>query len=60
MSSEAFDWLVLVTAWFVVIGVGAFIGMVCESWLEWRRERAERLPPPSWRARVVRRWGVPE
>lgn len=60
MSSEAFDWLVLVTAWFVVIGVGAFIGMVCESWLEWRRERDERLPPPSWRARVVRRWGVPE
>lgn len=60
MSSEAFDWLVLVTAWFAILGVGALIGALCESWLEWRREREERLPPPAWRARVVRRWGVPE
>lgn len=60
MSGEAFDWLCVLTAWFVVIGVGAFVGMVVESWMEWRREREERLPPPNVRARVVRRWGVPE
>lgn len=60
MSAEAFDWLVLLTGWFVLLGAGAFVGMVVESWLEWRRERAQRLPAPSWRARVVRRWKVPE
>ena len=60
MSSEAFDWLVLVVAWVVVFGVGAFVGMIVESYLEWRREREQRLPPPAWRARVVRRWRVPE
>lgn len=60
MSAEAFDWLVVLTAWFVAIGVGAFVGMVAESIIEWRRERRQRLPEPNVRARVVRRWRVPE
>lgn len=60
MSSEAFDWLVLLTGWVALLGVGAFVGMLVESYLEWRREREQRLPPPAWRARVVRRWKVPE
>lgn len=60
MSAEAFDWLVLLTGWVVLLGVGAFVGMLVESYLEWRREREQRLPPPAWRARVVRRWKVPE
>lgn len=60
MSTEAFDWLVLLTGWVVLLGVGAFVGMLVESYLEWRREREQRLPPPAWRARVYRRWGVPE
>jgi hypothetical protein len=62
MSNEAFDWLVLLVGWFVVLGVGAFVGMVWESWAEWRRERRtnRRLPNPNCRARVTRRWNVPE
>ena len=62
MSSEAFDWLVVLTMWIGALGLGALIGMICESWLEWRRERRSnrRLPAPEWRARVVRRWRVPE
>ena len=62
MSSEAFDWLVLLTLWIGGFGVAAFIGVVFESWAEWRRERRtnRRLPAPEWRARVQRRWGVPE
>lgn len=60
MSSEAFDWLVLGTGIFMAIGACALVAAVIESWLEWRREREERLPAPEWRARVVRRWGVPE
>jgi len=63
MSAEAFDWLVMLTLWMVVIGAGAFIGMVWESWWEWRRERLQRLPEPNCRARVVQphkfsRWFV--
>ena len=60
MSAEAFDWLVLLTGWVVLLGVGAIVGAIVESYLEWRREREQRLPPPAWRARVVRRWKVPE
>jgi hypothetical protein len=60
VSNEAFDWFVLLAAWFALLGAGAFIGMVWESWAEWRRERNQRLPEPNCRARVVRRWGVPE
>jgi hypothetical protein len=60
VSAEAFDWLVLLTGWVVLLGVGAIVGAIVESYLEWRREREQRLPPPAWRARVVRRWKVPE
>jgi hypothetical protein len=60
VSAEAFDWLVVLTAWIALFGVGAFVGMVWESWVEWRRERSTRLGQPNCRARVTRRWGVPE
>jgi hypothetical protein len=60
MSTEAFDWAVIVTAFIVALGIGSVIGAVVESRMEWRREREQRLPPPEWRARVVRRWRVPE
>lgn len=58
MSNEAFDWLVLLTGWFVLLAVGGVVGMLVESWWEWRRERRQRLGEPNCRARVVRRWGV--
>lgn len=60
MSAEAFDWFVLLTGWFVLLAVGGLVGAAIESWLEWRREREQRLPEPNCRARVTRRWGVPE
>lgn len=62
MSSEAFDWFVVLAMWFAILGVGALIGVLWESHAEWRRERRtnRRLPAPEWRARVQRRWGVPE
>jgi hypothetical protein len=60
VSNEALDWLILTVAIFAGIAVGALIAAVIESWLERRREREQRLPPPEWRARVVRRWRVPE
>lgn len=58
--SAAWDWLILTGALFVAVAVASTIAAIIESWLEWRRERNDRLPPPEWRARVVRRWGVPE
>ena len=60
MSNEALDWLTLTVAILAGIAAGALIAAVIESWLEWRRERNQRLPEPNCRARVVRRWGVPE
>lgn len=60
MSNETFDWMVVLVAWLVLLGVGSIVGAIVESYLERRRERNQRLPPPAWRARVVRRWGVPE
>ena len=60
MSTEAFDWAVIVTAFIVALGVGSMIGAVVESYLERRREQRQRLPEPNCRARVERRWGVPE
>ena len=57
MSDEAFSWFVLLALWFALFGSAAFIGVIVESWLEWRRERRtnRRLPHPEWRARVHRR-----
>jgi hypothetical protein len=60
MSAEAFDWLILVGGFIIALGIGSVIAAIIESRMEWRREREERLPPPEWRARVVRRWRVPE
>lgn len=60
MSAEAFDWLVLGTGIFVGIGVCALVAAVIESQWQRKREREERLPEPNCRARVVRRWRVPE
>ena len=60
MSAAAFDWLVVTAAIFAAVAVAATIAAIIESWLEWKREREQRLPDPEWRARVVRRWGVPE
>lgn len=60
MSSEAFDWLVLLVGIFIAFGIAAVIGAIVESYIERRREREQRLPAPEWRARVVRRWRVPE
>ncbi len=60
MSAEAFDWFVLLTGWFVLLAVGGLIGAIVESYLERRRERDPHVPNPNWRARVTRRWNVPE
>lgn len=60
MSAEAFDWLIVVGGFIIALGIGSVIAAIIESRMEWRREREERLPPPAWRARVVRRWRVPE
>ena len=58
--SAAFDWAVIVTAFIAALGVGSMIGAVVESWMERRREQRQRLPEPNCRAKVVRRWRVPE
>ena len=60
MSAEAFDWLILVGGFIIALGIGSVIAAIIESRMEWRREREQRLPPPEWRARIVRRWRVPE
>lgn len=60
MSTEAFDWAVIVVAFIVALGIGSMIGAVVESWMERRREQRQRLPEPNCRAKVTRRWGVPE
>ena len=60
MSTEAFDWLILVGGFIAALDIGSVIAAIIESRMEWRREREQRLPPPEWRARVVRRWRVPE
>jgi hypothetical protein len=58
--SAAWDWLILTGLIFVAVAVASIIAAIIESWLEWRRERNQRLPEPNCRARVTRRWGVPE
>jgi len=60
MSAEAFDWFILVGGFITALGIGSVIAAIVESHMEWRREREERLPPPNVRARVYRRWRVPE
>lgn len=59
MSAEAFDWLVLGLCIFIALGAGAVVVGIYEWWAERERDRRP-LPPPEWRARVVRRWKVPE
>lgn len=58
--NTAFDWAVIVTAFIAFLAVGSVIGAIVESYLERRRERRELLPEPNVRARVYRRWRVPE
>jgi len=60
MSTEAFDWVILVGGFIIALGIGSVIAAIIESRMEWRREREQRLPPPNVRARVYRRWRVPE
>ena len=60
MSAEAFDWLLIPLGVIIALGIGSVIGAIVESYLELRRQRNERLPEPNCRARVVRRWKVPE
>jgi hypothetical protein len=60
MSAEAFDWLLIPLGVIIALGIGSIIGAIVESYLERRREQRQRLPEPNCRARVVRRWRVPE
>lgn len=60
MTNEAFGWLILVVGFIAALGIGSVIAAIVESHMEWRREREARLPPPNVRARVYRRWRVPE
>ncbi len=62
MSTEAFEWFVLLAAWFALFGVGAAALGAYEWWL--RRRSREVLPKPGGRARInradppsVSRWG---
>lgn len=60
MSAEAFSWAFFTLGFFIAIGVLAAVAAIFESQWQRRRDREQRLPPPAWRARVVRRWRVPE
>jgi hypothetical protein len=60
MTNESFAWLALTAGFIAALGIGAIIGAIVESFIERRREQRQRLPEPNCRARVVRRWGVPE
>jgi hypothetical protein len=62
MSTEAFNWTVLLCAWFALFGLGACALAVYEWYL--RRRNRDLLPPPGGRARIYRadppsvsRWG---
>ena len=62
MSTEAFDWFVLLAAWFALFGLNACALAVYEWWL--RRRTRDLLPSPGGRARIYRadppsvsRWG---
>lgn len=60
MTNESFAWLFFTLGFIVAIGVLAAVAAIFESQWQRRRDREQRLPPPEWRARVVRRWKVPE
>ena len=60
MTNEAFSWLFFTLGFFIAIGVLAAVAAIFESQWQRRRDRNERLPEPNCRARVYRRWGVPE
>lgn len=60
MTNEAFDWLIITVAFIAALGVGSIIAAIIESAISRRRDRNERLPEPNCRARVTRRWRVPE
>jgi hypothetical protein len=63
MSAEAFNWTILLCAWFALFGLGACALAVYEWHL--RRRNRDLLPPPGGRARIYRadppapisRWG---
>lgn len=62
MTNEAFDWLIVLCGWVVLLGLGAAAIGIYE-WVE-RHRRRDVLPPPSVRARIYRadppsvsRWG---
>lgn len=63
MTNESFAWLFFTLGFIVAIvaiGVLAAVAAIFESQWQRRRDRNERLPEPNCRARVYRRWGVPE
>jgi hypothetical protein len=63
MTNEAFDWLIVLCGWVVLLGLGsAALGLY--EWVQ-RHRRSDLLPPPGGRARIYRekppatisRWG---
>jgi len=60
MSAEAFSWAFFTLGFIAAIGALAAVAAIFESQWQRRRDRNERLPEPNVRARVVRRWRVPE
>ena len=62
MTNEAFDWTILLCAWFALFGIGAAV-LGAYEWYERHRNR-DLLPKPGGRARIYRadppsvsRWG---
>jgi len=60
MTNESFAWLFFTLGFIAAIGALAAVAAIFESQWQRRRDRNERLPEPNCRARVYRRWGVPE
>lgn len=62
MTNEAFDWLIVLCGWVVLLGLGS-AALGAYEWFERHRTR-DLLPPPGGRARIYRadppsvsRWG---
>lgn len=62
MTNEAFDWTMLLCAWFALFGIGA-AALGAYEWYE-RHQNRDLLPKPGGRARIYRadppsvsRWG---